>query len=177
MATPQERRRIRLQNDYKEMQNIQGRIVQWRPLQGTPPYVEAYELTVHVRTIVSSRPDYRDRHVLQLVLPPNYPEAAPLIVMQTSPQPYHPNWFANRKWCYGSWDISEGLGHHVVRMIRTLQFDPEITNPGSPANSAANSWYISNLRRGLFPCDRQTLPDPTKPHFEIQQERKTFRIE
>lgn len=179
MATAQERRRIRLQNDYKEMQNIKGSIIQWQPLSGTAPYIEAYEITIHVRTIISSRPDYRDTHVLHVTLPPGYPESAPQIVMQTSPQPYHPNWYSDKRWCYGSWDISEGLGHHVVRMIQTLQFDMEITNPDSSANSNATSWYNANLRRGLFPCDKQILPDPTgipNKRFDIHT-KKTFRIE
>lgn len=176
MATPQENRRMRLKNDYKEMQNIKGEMVQWHPLSGDPPYVDAYEITINVRTVVDSRPNYRDTHVVRLVLPPAYPETPPQIIMITRPQPYHPNWFTDGRWCYGSWVLSEGLGHYVVRMIRTLQFDAEITNPRSPANSDATTWYLSKLNHNLFPCDRQILPDPTKARFEIVQ-RKTFRIE
>ena len=179
MATPQEQRRIRLKNDYKTMQNIKGAMVQWRPLVGEPPYVEKYELTVNVRTIISSRPEYRDRHVIYVTLPSGYPHnSAPQIVMQTNPQPFHPNWFGDKRWCYGSWDVSEGLGHHVIRMIRTLQFDPDITNENSAANGEANRWYLANLNRGLFPCDRQTLPDPTGKIFRMHsQARKRFDIQ
>ncbi len=140
MATPQELRQIRMKNDYSEMKNIQGPIVQWRPLSGEPPYVESYELTINVRTITGPGPNYRDTHVIKVTLPSSYPISAPETVMVTTPQPYHPNWYVSPgKWCYGSWDIAEGLGHHVVRMIRTLQFDPDITNPSSPANGSARS--------------------------------------
>jgi ubiquitin-protein ligase len=178
MTTPQERRQIRIKNDFKEMQNIKGPIVDWKPLIGVPPYVEAYELTIKIRTIISPQPSYRDLHVIRVTIPPNYPFAAPLTVMQTHPQPYHPNWFSSdKRWCYGTWDIAEGLGHHVLRMIRTLQFDPEITNPDSPANSVAKEWYLNNRHRGWFPCDRQVLPDPTKDKFVIQGEKKQFKIE
>jgi ubiquitin-protein ligase len=178
MATPQEQRRIRLKNDYAEMTNIRGRIVQWREVRGAPPYVEQYELTVKVRTIVSPRPDYRDTHTITLTLPLAYPLSPPEAVMSTTPQPYHPNWYVNGKWCLGTWDISEGLGHFVVRMLRTLQFDDEITNPNSAANGEANRWYLASRTRGLFPPDRQVLPDPTKTRFEIvDQPVKTFRIE
>ena len=178
MATPQEQRKIRLSHDYQEMQNIKGSMVQWRPLVGAPPYVEKYELTINVKTIIGAGPEYRDRHVIHLTLPSGYPFSAPQIVMQNSPQPFHPNWYRDRRWCYGTWDTAEGLGHHVVRMIRTLQFDREITNERSAANDKANRWYKANLNRGWFPCDRQTLPDPTKSRFEIQSHiRKRFDIQ
>jgi ubiquitin-protein ligase len=176
MATPQESRRIRLKNDYKEMQNIQGKVVQWHPLSGDPPFVDAYELTINVRTIIGPRPNYRDKHIVKLVLPPTYPETQPQIVMLTQPQPYHPNWYTDARWCGGGWIVSEGLGHYVVRMIRTLQFDAEITNPGSAANTIANEWYLSNRNHDIFPCDRQILPDPTSARFKMV-EKKTFRIE
>ena len=177
MATPQEQRKIRMKNDYQEMENVKGEIIKWRAIRGDPPHIEVYELTVHVRTIIGPRPDYRDTHVIVVTLPPSYPTVAPLVVMQTTPQPYHPNWYRDKRWCYGTWNISEGLGHHVIRMIRTLQFDTEITNPESPANQEAKDWYLRNLARGWFPCDRQTLPDPTKSRFEIHGERKIFKFD
>ena len=99
--------------------------------------------------------------------------------MQSSPQPFHPNWYRDKRWCYGKWDISEGLGHHVIRMIRTLQFDPEITDSNSPANGDARDWYLANQHQNLFPCDRKILPDPTKKkvfEFESNSGKKTFEI-
>ncbi len=178
MSTPQEQRKIRLKNDYAEMQNIQGTIVQWIPTNGVPPYVEEYKLTVKVRTIIGPGPTYRDLHIIKVSLPPSYPLGSPpQIVMETSPQPFHPNWFTDRRWCYGSWVISEGLGHHIIRMIRTLQFDSEITNPDSSANYVAKNWYLENQHRNWFPCDRQILPDPTMERFGFELHKKTFRID
>jgi len=160
--TPQEVRKIRLKNDYKQMTNIKSSIIDWKPIKGSPPLVEEYELTINVKSIVGPGINYRDKHVVRISLPGGYPNSAPDTVMITTPQPYHVNWFSNGKWCYGTWDRSEGLGEHVIRMVRTLQFDPEITNVHSAANSEAGSWYSNNYGRKLFPCDRQTLPDPTK---------------
>lgn len=165
MPTPQEIRRIRLENDYKEMRNIQGSIISFEA-EGTPP--DKYMLTVKVRTIIGPGPAYRDEHQLKVTLPADYPTSAPEIVMITKPQPYHPNWFSYGKWCSGDWEMVEGLGHLVVRMIRTLQYDIEITNEKSPANTDATDWYVKNRHRGIFPCDRQILPDPTKTRFEIR---------
>ena len=51
MPTPQEIRKIRLANDYKQMCNIRGSIISWVVTEGSEPYVEEYKLTVHVRTI------------------------------------------------------------------------------------------------------------------------------
>jgi ubiquitin-protein ligase len=169
MTTPQEARRIRLGNDYKEMDNIKGDVIQWKPIKGNPPYVEAYEIIIKIRSITGMQPSYRDEHVIYLELPETYPIAPPEINMQTNPPPFHPNWYRNGKWCYGSWDVSEGLGHHVIRMIRTLQFDLEITNPNSPANTDAKDWFLGKQGGNLFPCDHTVLPDPTK-------DRRTFKV-
>ena len=171
MATPQEQRRLRLASDYTEMMNIRGNVIQWEGVEGSPPHVEKYKLIVHVKSIIGPQPLYRDSHTITVTLPPTYPNTAPLTVMTTRPQPYHPNWFVEGRWCYGTWVISEGLGHHVLRMIRTLQFDEAISNVGSPANKEAAVWYQQHLRS--FPCDRTQLPDPTVRAAN----RKAFRIE
>jgi len=167
---PQEIRNIRLKSDYEEMCNLKGRIIDWKPLKGQPPLVDEYELNIRVNTIISERPDYRNMHRIEVILPPAYPRVAPIVSMLSKPQPFHPNWYVAGNWCHGSWSMSESLGTFVIRMIRTLQFDLEITNEHSPANTAANHWYKRNKASGLFPCDRQTLPDPTS------DKKKTFRI-
>ena len=82
--------------------------------------------------------------------------------MLDEPFVYHPNWFKNGRWCYGTWEMSEGLGRHMIRMIRTLQYDMEITNEHSPANEEARNWYLRMRNSGIFPCDKQEMPDPTK---------------
>lgn len=179
MATPQEQRQIRLANDYKEMLNIRGEIINWRPLKGEPPHIEEYELTIKIKTIVSSQPEYRNQHNLKLVLSEKYPNVAPQIYMLTSPPPFHPNWYTSGLYCSGSgWDISEGLGDHVNRMIRTLQFElGHHVNPNSAANRVANDWFLANQDKNLFPCDQTSLPDPTKSRFEIKQPtKKKFEI-
>ena len=175
--TPQEQRKIRLQNDYQEMLNIKGNVVDWKVIEGSPPYVESYELTVQVRTIIGSGPNYRNEHVISVELPANYPlSAPPRTTMLTKPQPFHPNWYSSGIWCYGSWDFSESLGHHVIRMIQTLQFDLDITNQNSPANSEANSWFKTNQGIGLFPCDNTVLPDPTQKKVFKPTQKKKFEL-
>ena len=174
---PSEARQTRLKNDYVEMTNIRGQIVQWRPINGTPPFVTSYEVTLSVRTLVDSSSTMRANHVVRVELPEGYPVSPPAIVMVTRPKPFHPNWYPDGRYCYGSWDIAEGLGHHIVRMIRTLQFDPEITDPNSPADGSARDYYVANARSGQFPTDQQVLPDPTTGRFVVLLSApKAFRI-
>ncbi|MEL6134489.1 MAG: hypothetical protein AAFR59_14095 [Bacteroidota bacterium] len=159
------------------MVNIKGDVIQWKAVKGTPPYVEAYKLTINVRSITDERPTFRNTHTISMELPAAYPRVAPQIIMLTTPPPFHPNWYQVGKWCFGTWDISEGLGHHVIRMIRTLQFDLEITNPDSPANGEANRWFCARRNSGIFPCDSTPLPDPTKSRFSLQsQTKRKFKI-
>lgn len=175
--TPQEIRNIRLKNDYKEMVNIRGNIISWKAVKGIPPYVEEYEVTVNVNGITARGPQYRNTHVVSVKIPANYPKAAPDVRMKSIPYVYHPNWYKDGKWCYGTWIMSEGLGHHIVRMTRTIQYDMEITNENSPANTNASDWYVNNKRKNIFPCDDQTLPDPTKKRMTINPTvKKRFDI-
>lgn len=167
MATPQDIRKRRLATDYQEMLNLRGDIISWEPVQGEPPHVEEYDMVVRVRTIISPEPTYKDEHQIKIILPAAYPQAPPQVEI-LGDNPYHPNWFTNNRWCYGTWDMSERLGHHIIRMIRTLQYDLEITNEHSPANKEANAWFIKNRHSGWFPCDTQFLPDPTRSKkFEL----------
>jgi ubiquitin-protein ligase len=176
MLTPQEKRKIRIKNDYEQMVNIKSDVVDWKPIRGNPPYVEAYELTIKVKTIISSNPSYRTEHILSLEIPAGYPTDAPLIVMKTTPPPYHPNWYTSGKWCFGKWYKAESLGRYVIRMIQTLQFDMEITNPDSPANREAKDWFLEKKTSGLFPCDRTILPDPTTSKSEVKAVKKKMFI-
>src|ERR1700688_2563632 len=128
-VTPVEQRQIRLRNDYATMENIRTPWLNWKALKGTVPLVEEYEIDLRLRTIIDSRPTYRDRHVIRVTLGPSYPlTSAPWVQMITRPPPFHPNWFTSGQWCFGTWLYSESLGAHVIRMIQTLQFDEHITN-------------------------------------------------
>lgn len=177
MAAPQEARNLRLKNDYSEMVNLRGNIITWKATRGTPPYVEEYEVTINIKSVIGTGPRYRSSHLVRITLPANYPFASPDIRMVTEPHVYHPNWYRDGKWCYGTWSMSEGLGHHVIRMIRTLQYDMEITNEHSPANGDANDWYLEERDRGIFPTDKTTLPDPTKKRMTINEPvKKKFEI-
>ena len=173
MASPAEQRRIRLKNDYQTMVNIKRPWLEWRVVRGAEPYVEEYELTVKLKTIVGSRPDYASNHKISVSLSATYPHSsAPQVKYLGDPKPFHPNWFTHGGWCYGSWLIHESLGQHVKRMLQTLQYDTQITNENSPANGTAKDWYMSKRSSNLFPCDTTDLPDPTTSRIKIKANKK-----
>lgn len=167
-------REIRLKNDYKLMESIQGDVINWRLIKGSPVAPEELEITFNIRSIISNVPEYRERHVTKLVIPAGYPDVAPEIIMLTQPFVFHPNWYRDGRWCPGTWNTTESLSDIVVRCARTLQFHEQITNTASPANSDAKIFYLGNAN--LFPSDTQNLPSPSlkkKKKFTIINENKT----
>ena len=160
MSDPRTLRRIRLENEYRELMAINGSIIRIEPL-GSAPY-ERYRITYNIRTIISPRPEYRDSTVCELSIPAGYPQAVPRMEAITRPVPWHVNWFTSGSWCHGHWDEDSSLANFIYRCAKVLQFDPEFANPGSSANSEALSfWHSNKNNRRVIPCDTQALPDPS----------------
>ncbi len=157
-VTPQEQRRLRLASDYEDMVAIKSRFLNWQASKGALPYFERYDVTVRVRTIVAPNQFADETHII-ITLPDEYPAVAPRVCIDTARSriPYHPNWYASGLFCFGTWFPAERLGEHVVRVVRTLQFDPKVTKPASAANSGAAEWWRAMENRGLFPSDKQDV--------------------
>jgi ubiquitin-protein ligase len=182
MVTPTEQRNLRLKNDYQEMCKIRGSIIDWEPLEGNAPYITKYKLIVKVNSIIGSEPTYRNEHVLEVLLSPSHPDSPPLVTMISNPVIFHPHWYTNNRYCYGSYSYEESLGTFVIRMIKSLQFNPNYINEKSPANRSALGWYKSN--KHLTPCDKQLLPDPSRTSktftfndTQNSSQGKVFRID
>jgi len=176
MSTPQELRAIRLKNDYKSMLNIRGDIVDWKLTRGSETLPQEFEITFNIRSIIDNSPTYRNNHVVKIVIPSEYPKSAPEAHMITKPFVFHPNWYTNGKWCHGTWFETEGLAEFTLRLAKTLQYDKDITNENSAANGDANTFYIRNKNRDIFPTDKQNLPDPTED-VRVNRPKKKFQIE
>lgn len=162
MADLRDLRNKRLNNEYRELMRINGSIIQIVPI-GSVPY-ESYRITFNIRTIISPSPTYRDKTVCTLTIPPNYPDGYPTITAEHTPYPWHVNWFTSGRWCHGGWNREESLVNFIHRCARTLQFDPEIADTGSPANGSAIAFWNANKRnRRVIPCDTQVLPTLDTP--------------
>jgi ubiquitin-protein ligase len=157
MADPRALRTRRLNNEYDELMRINGSIIQIQPI-GNAPY-ESYKIIFNIRTIISPSPTHRAKTVCTLTIPPGYPDAAPKIVADSTPYPWHVNWFPSGQWCFGGWNKEESLVNYITRCAKVLQFDPELTNTGSPANREAIPFWEANKRnKRVIPCDTQVLP-------------------
>ena len=159
MSDPKEIRRIRLQNEYEELSELDSMsdIIKIFPL-GSPLY-EEYRIIFNIRTIVGPEPAYRDQTICTLQIPENYPLEAPTLSAESRPFPWHPNWFENGVWDCGYWDITRSLTDLLEGCARTLQFDPEITNIYNVSNTNAVSFWEANKDNpDVIPCDKQVLP-------------------
>lgn len=155
--------RARRASDYMELMSMRGPVLDVKPVSGIPPYVDAYEITIHVRSIVGPEPTYRGVHKVHISLPAGYPTSDfPKAVMISKPYVYHTNWFRSGAWCYGSGShCTEGLGNFVIRLIKSLQFDENLIDTESAANLDAANWYKQHRHiHGMFPCDTTKLPHP-----------------
>ena len=168
MPSPAEMRLERLKSDWESMVRIRGPVVDWKALSGQDKYVDDYALTIRVRSITGPAPNFRDTHNFRITLPGDYPTASPDISSTDNPIPFNPNFFKTGRWCLGTWAETDTLGKTVLRMVRTLQFDPKLINVRSPANSDARAWYDRQAGSGLFPTDRQLLPNPEGMRIRVR---------
>tara|TARA_R110002096_G_scaffold318022_4_gene512402 strand:- start:1061 stop:1654 length:594 start_codon:yes stop_codon:yes gene_type:complete len=177
MAFSAKQRRLRLKNEYGDMVKFQQQCpwVTWEVVSGSPPYVTEYKLKLEVKSVISSGFDFRNNHEIRLKLPSTFPESSPEIVMVTRPAPYHPNWWRDGRWCEGagSWDSEIDLVDHVVRMVRTLEFDTEVSNPESYTDGDAEKakWFCKMRDSGRLPVARTP-----KPNLTGKVEQETFEI-
>ncbi len=159
-----ETRKKRLANDYREIMSMQGPVLSVKPISGIPPYVDEYELTIRLRSIIGPEPTYRGVHVVRISLPAGYPQTElPTTIMVTRPYPFHTNWFSTGRYCHGgSSRATEGLGNYVVRLMQVIAFHPSIIDVSSAANGEAAHWYQKKKRSTrLFPSDTTILPQPS----------------
>lgn len=158
----------RLEQDLKDMTILARRCpaIKFKTLDsGNAP--QKYEVSFYLRTIIGvrgGRPIYReaDKPTKVVIDLSGYPFGRIKANCITMPQPYHPNWFEGGGWCQitGNSRVSDTLAELVIRMAKTIQFVPAVTNPGSAANGAAADWWEKNLRRsGYFPCDNTPIPE------------------
>lgn len=111
----------------------------------------------------------QEKSLIHIDLLDNYPFAEdktewPKITVKTPI--FHPNIFVSGLICLGDWKTTEYLDFFVKRIVRTICFDPQYLNPGSPANSLASIWYKEKLRTnpGWFPtADLSDLTMGTPP--------------
>lgn len=158
----------RLSADYREMMKIQDRpYLKWIATKGELPCAEEYLLTVKVRTYVfraaanACAVGTIHECMIRLTLWDSYPYVAPHVKMLSIPPVFHPDWFSKGTYCPPvPWRAEDSLKDYVLRMIRTLQYDPSLIESDSPANYKALDWYRKNSHNAsLFPSDTTALTE------------------
>ena len=134
-----------LTNELKNMEMLRDQSLGLLDFEVDPSH---HEYTVHLNGIESlvctTNGQYKlsDKHKFKMTLLPAYPDVAPAVNF-LSGAVFHPNWWKDGPLCYGSkWSRNTTLSEFVIDIVKMMQY--EIVNPGSPANSDANSWYAKN---------------------------------
>ena len=163
-------RNDRLKADFTEMLKIQNRpYISWTAAKGELPYVEEYLLTVKLRTYALSLKDgvhtvgVLRRCTVGITLWDSYPYTAPYIRMLSLPPVFHPSWYSRGVYCpTDPWEPDCPLKDHVMKMLKTLQYEPSVIQAEAPANCKALDWYMKNRDdTALFPSDKTQLSENT----------------
>jgi ubiquitin-protein ligase len=135
----------RLQSDYERVRDIINRHprLQLLKTEGNPP--EKYQLEYKVRSLRQKDGELLEigSHVVEIMLPRDYPRTPPLCRMLTPV--FHPN-IAPHAICIGDhWSAGESLPSLVTRIGEMLAY--QSYNTKSPLNGEAAKWVDQNLER------------------------------
>ena len=164
MTAAQWRRRI--ENNYKAMCAFPfNPLFSWSVAPGeTPPHVMSYDITYNVTTKVESGFALTDQNRTKVrITLPDSPNGAPSVTVIGGKIPFSPNIYPSGNFCLGDiWEKEPILWKLVIDVGRIIAFDPERTNPSSPANLvAAHDWIKKqSARKKPYPCGRTDFPRP-----------------
>jgi ubiquitin-protein ligase len=135
----------RLYADFQLLTNLfrENPYVEIEEYSGNPP--ERYTLSYRVNGLIEKDKNIvtKDLHLVEVVLPRDYPREAPFCRM-LSPI-FHPN-ISPQNICIGDyWAAGESLSHLIIRMAEMITF--QSYNLKSPLNGEAAKWVELNARR------------------------------
>jgi ubiquitin-protein ligase len=113
-----------------------------------PP--ESYRVEFRLRGLYlkGNRPDYRDLHTVEIMLPRSYPAVKPYVV-PLAPI-FHPN--IREFFCIADhWAAGTTLADVVAKLGDMIQW--RVYNAASPLDPIAARWAIEQEPTGLFPID------------------------
>ncbi len=161
-------RNERLRADFYDMLSIQNRpYLSWTATKGDLPCAEEYLLDIRLRSYALSADHGRytvgvtHGCTVKVTLWDSYPETAPYIKMLSLPPVFHPCWYSKGVYCPPrKWRADCSLKEHILEMLRTLRYDPELIESDAPANYKALDWYLKHRDdTALFPSDTTELSE------------------
>lgn len=172
-------RNKRLEHDYYCMKKLSEMCpaIQWEAIGGTVPNITKYKVTFKLRTIIGTglggKPKYRSTSTVIIDLK-DYPFNKLSTQMVEIPRPNHPNWYQSGSWCQrgGGSSVVEDLVTLVIRMAKTIQFDPSVTSTSDWADPVAAQWWDQNKSKGWFPSDTTKIPEA----FQVEEAMNKIKI-
>jgi ubiquitin-protein ligase len=135
---------IRINNDLKDIKHLREQATNMFDFEVDASH-QKYKIYIkNIMALVGTNEDnfkVDSFHDFSMELPPQYPDLLPVIFF-TRPI-FHPNWWTNGLLCYGRrYNLNTTLKELIIDIVRMMQY--EIVNTDSPANTAANEWYLNN---------------------------------
>ena len=132
----------RLRADFEQLSDYVRRHPRVKLLQaqGDPPEKYQFEYTIRSLRLIDGTPKEVNEHLVEIMLPRNYPRTPPLCRMLTPV--FHPN-IAPHAICVGDhWSAGEPLLSIVIRIGEMLSY--QSYNTKSPLNGDAAKWVEEN---------------------------------
>lgn len=173
-----ENRNERLEKDFGEMLKLKNRpYLDWMVIKGEPPCAEEYLLRIKLRTYVFRAKNGKctvgavSHSTIKVTLRDSYPDTAPYVTMLDIPPIFHPDWYSKGTYCpIDAWTPDTSLKDFILRMLRTLQYDPSLIKEELPANYKALEWFIKNRdTSSLFPSDTTVLTENSEEETAAMQ--------
>jgi ubiquitin-protein ligase len=138
-------------------------------VEGDPPATVRFRLNMRsaVEMPAGGEPVIGQRHTLRVQFGQRYPLEPPLVYVESPVA--NPHVFpTTRRICIGvAWMPAETLDLFVQRVWAILAWDPQVIDPGSPANMAALDWSQAHKDRLPFEPTRlrgaDAAPAPAEP--------------
>lgn len=155
--------KTRLANEYNKLCKVPfNSLYRWSVAPGqTAPEVRSYLVTYTnpcpVKTVLGVV--NQDQITVRFDLGPNYPNDCPAATIVEGETPFLPNVYPSGNFCFGDLYKSNYFLWQWFNVVgRVLAGDPLYTNPGSPANDDARTYYLNHRRK--FPVGRIDFPRP-----------------
>lgn len=153
----------RLQSDY----DLVREIFSGHPHVGVEPIgdrlpPQSYRVEFRLRGLYlnGEQPDYREVHMVEIMLPRHYPAEKPYVVALTPI--FHPN--IRDYFCIADyWAAGTTLADVIAKLGDMIQW--RVYNAASPLDAGAATWAVEQEPTGLFPIGNVDLG---VPDFDVQ---------
>lgn len=165
----------RLESDYKAMQRLHGKCIDWKASGEFDLERRIYPSRYAVTYRILAPTALGDRRTHELLIDTSaidYPVNAQPGVRFTTAALKHPHIYSDGRVCLGGFPLEENLAELCVRLFRFFLFDKGVINSNSIATRSYWEWYQANQKR--LPMEHAPLPTITD--FRVVDKRGSAGI-